>query len=61
MGDSVALGSAYGSIEIGTEGATQSVNSLSATMRSAGTAMLLGVTAPLVGIGMAAVNSAADF
>jgi TP901 family phage tail tape measure protein len=61
MGDSVALGSAYGSIEIGTDGATQSVNSLAASMRSAGAAMSAALTLPLVGIGVAAVNSAGDF
>ena len=57
----VQLGSAYGKIEIGTDQAEQNINSLSDTMRKAGTAMSLGVTAPLVGIAATAINSAADF
>jgi TP901 family phage tail tape measure protein len=61
MGEGVNLGSAYGTIEIGTDGAQQSINSLSDTMRKAGAAMSLGVTAPLVGIASAAISSAADF
>jgi len=61
MADGVDLGSAYGRIELDGTQAQQTVDSLAATMRSAGTAMSLGVTAPLVGIGAAAINSAADF
>lgn len=61
MGDGVALGSAYGTIEIGTDQAEQNIQSLADTMRKAGTAMSLGVTAPLVGIAATAVSSAADF
>lgn len=61
MGDGVALGSAYGAIEIGTDQAEQNIQSLADTMRKAGTAMSLGVTAPLAGIATAAINSAADF
>ena len=53
----VNLGSAYGTITIGTDQAEQSVNSLADTMRKAGTAMSLGVTAPLAGIATAAVSS----
>lgn len=55
------LGSAYGVIEIGTEGAEQSIKSLSDTLKGAGTAMSLAVTAPLVGIAAAAVSSAGEF
>ena len=57
----VNLGSAWGKIEISTDQAEQSVNSLADSMRKAGTAMSLGVTAPLVGIAATAVSSAADF
>ncbi len=55
------LGSAYGKIEIGTEGAEQSVKSLSDSLKGAGTAMSLAVTTPLVGIATAAVMSAGEF
>ncbi len=61
MGDGVALGSAYGTVEIGTDQAEQNIQSLADSMRKAGTAMSLGVTAPLAGIATAAINSAADF
>ena len=61
MPDGVNLGSAHGEIIISTENASASINSLSDTMRKAGAAMSLGVTAPLVGIGVTALNSAADF
>ena len=57
----VNLGSAWGKIEISTDQAEQSVSSLADTMRKAGTAMSLGVTAPLVGIAATAIDSAADF
>ena len=57
----VNLGSAHGKIIIGTDQAEQNIQSLSDTMRKAGTAMSLGVTAPLVGIAATAINSAADF
>lgn len=57
----VNLGSAWGKIEISTDQAEQSVSSLADSMRKAGTAMSLGVTAPLVGIAATAVSSAADF
>jgi TP901 family phage tail tape measure protein len=61
MADGVNLGSAYGEIQIGTDGATQSVNSLASSLRSAGAAMSAAVTLPLVGVGVAAVNSAGEF
>ena len=57
----VNLGSAWGKIEISTDQAEQSVSSLADSMRKAGTAMSLGVTAPLVGIAATAIDSAADF
>jgi len=57
----INLGSAYGKIEIGTDQAEQSISSLADSMRKAGTAMSLGVTAPLVGIAATAIDSAADF
>jgi len=57
----VNLGSAYGEIEIGTEGAQKSVQSLADTMRGAGQALSLGVTAPLAGVAAMAISSAADF
>ena len=61
MGDGVSLGSAYGEIQIGTDQAEQNIQSLSDTLRKTGTAMSLGITAPLVGIAATAINSAADF
>ena len=61
MADGVDLGSAFGRIELDGSQAIETVNSLSKTMRDAGTAMSLGVTAPLAGIATMAVNSAADF
>jgi TP901 family phage tail tape measure protein len=57
----VNLGSAYGSIEIGTEGAEKNISSLSKQLSQTGQAMTLGITAPLVGIAAAAVHSAAGF
>jgi TRAP-type uncharacterized transport system substrate-binding protein len=60
-GSGVSLGSAHGEIIISTESAEQNIQSLADSMRKAGTAMSLGVTAPLVGIAATAVSSAADF
>jgi len=57
----INLGSAYGTISIGTDQAQKSITSLSDTMRSAGTSMSLGITAPLVGIAAMALSSAGDF
>lgn len=61
MSGGVQLGNAYGEIQIGTGDAEASVASLSRTLRSAGTALSLGITAPLTLIGTTAVNSAGDF
>lgn len=58
---SVDLGSAYGTIEIGTEGAQASVQSLASSLRSTGQTLSLAVSAPLLGVGAAAVASAAGF
>ena len=48
----INLGNAYGEIQIGTDQAEQKVQSLATTMRTIGTTMSLGITAPLVGIGI---------
>ena len=61
MPGGVSLGSAHGEIVISTDQAEQNIQSLADTMRKAGTAMSLGVTAPLVGIAATAIDSAADF
>lgn len=57
----VNLGSAYGSIEIGTEGAQGAIAGLSSSLKRLGGALSLGVTAPLAGIGAVALKSAAAF
>lgn len=57
----INLGSAYGEIQIGTGEAESNVASLASTMRSIGTTMSLGITAPLAGIGVTALSAAADF
>lgn len=57
----INLGSAYGEVLISTGQATQSIQSLSSTLRSVGTTMSLAITAPLVGVATAAISSAADF
>lgn len=57
----VNLGSAYGTIEIGTEGAQASIQSLASSLRSTGQTLSLAVSAPLLGVGAAAVASAAGF
>ena len=61
MPGGIELGSAYGRIELDGSQALETVSSLADSMRKAGTAMSLGVTAPLVGIAATAVSSAADF
>lgn len=61
MTGGVQLGSAFGEIQIGTGDAEASVASLSRTLRSSGTALSVGITAPLALIGATAVSSAADF
>lgn len=57
----ISLGSAYGEIQIGTEGAAQSVQSLASTLQSFGTTMSLAVSAPLIGAATVALKSAGDF
>lgn len=57
----VQIGSAYGTIEIGTSGAIQSVQSLSSTLRSIGTTMTAAISAPLRGAAAVALKSAGDF
>jgi TP901 family phage tail tape measure protein len=57
----VALGSAYGQIEIGTGGAEQAIASLASTLRSMGTTMSLAISAPLTAVAGAAIASASDF
>lgn len=57
----VQLGSAYGEIVIGTEGAERATANLASSMREIGTKMSLAVTAPLVGIATMALKSAGDF
>jgi len=57
----VSLGSAHGEIIIGTDQATDSISGLASKLKSAGTMLSLGVTAPLLGIATTAISSAADF
>lgn len=57
----VELGSAYGKIEIGTEGAESNIKNLQSTLDSTGKNLTLGVTAPLVAAGALALKSAGDF
>lgn len=57
----IQLGSAYGSIEIGTGGAERSVSSLADSMRRVGQSMSLAVTAPLLAIAGAGLKAAAGF
>jgi hypothetical protein len=61
MSGGVDLGSAYGRIELDGSQVLETVNSLADSMRKVGTAMSLGVTAPLAGIATTAIDSAADF
>lgn len=65
---SVQLGSAYGQIDIGTDGAKASIDGLLGSMDSfakglkqAGVGMTAGVTAPLVGMAAATIHSANQF
>ena len=57
----IALGSAYGEIEINTSGAEQSVKGLAAQMADVGKTLSLGVSAPLLGVAATALKSAGDF
>lgn len=55
------LGSAYGEIQIGTDQAQKSVQGLAAQMAGVGKTLSLAVSAPLLGVAGAALNSAGDF
>ena len=57
----VALGSAYGTVEIGTGGAEQNIQGLADKLRNIGGAMSLAITTPLVGIAAAAGMATAEF
>lgn len=57
----IQLGSAYGEIQIGTGDAEKNVSSLTSTLRGAGQAMSLAITAPLMLVGKMALQSAGDF
>lgn len=57
----ISLGSAHGEIIIGTDQATDSISGLASKLKSTGTMLSLGVTAPLLGIATTAISSAADF
>lgn len=64
----VQLGSAYGQIDIGTDGAKKSIDGLLSSMdafagglKKAGIGMTAGVTAPLVGMAAATIHSANQF
>lgn len=55
MADGVNLGSAYGEIKIGTEGAQSSLDALSQTMASVGEGLKGALTDPIMGVGQAAI------
>lgn len=57
----VDLGSAYGRIEIGTDGAERSIQSLASSLRGLGTGLSIGLTAPLALLGRQAYKASADF
>lgn len=57
----ISLGSAYGEINIGTEGAEQSVKGLASQMADVGKTLSLGISAPLLGVATSAIKTAADF
>lgn len=57
----VALGSAYGEIQIGTGEAEKSVASLASTLRSVGTTMSLAISAPLMAVAGAGLAAAGSF
>lgn len=58
---SVALGSAYGEIRIGTGDAERNVTSLADSMRNVGTRMSLAISAPLAIIGKTGLQAAGNF
>ena len=60
MTEGYNLGSAYGTVEIGTDGAQQSIKSLSSALDSAGKSLTVGLTAPLLAAGGAALKFSTD-
>lgn len=57
----IALGSAYGEIEINTSGAENSISGLAGMLKETGTTLSLGISAPLLGVAATALKSAGDF
>lgn len=57
----IALGSAYGAIEINTQGAEDSISGLAGMLKETGTTLSLGISAPLLGVATSAIKTAADF
>lgn len=57
----IQLGSAWGEVAISTESAERNINNLAASMRSIGTKMSLAITAPLLGVAVAAGKATAGF
>jgi len=57
----VNLGTAYGEIEIGTEGAQKSISSLSQSLTQTGQALTAGLSLPLIGAAGAAIKFSNDF
>lgn len=57
----IALGSAYGAIEINTQGAENSISGLASMLKETGTTLSLGISAPLLGVATSAIKTAADF
>lgn len=57
----MSLGSAYGAIEINTQGAEDSISGLAGMLKETGTTLSLGISAPLLGVATSAIKTAADF
>ena len=57
----ISLGSAYGEIQIGVGDAMQNVQGLADTMKKVGGTLTMGISAPLLAVGGAALKSAGDF
>lgn len=57
----INLGSAYGEIQIGTDKAQQSVQSLAQTMRNVGQTMTTTLSLPILGVAAAGLNAAMGF
>ena len=57
----ISLGSAYGEIQIGVGNAMQNVQGLADTMKKVGGTLTMGISAPLLAVGGAALKSAGDF